>query len=925
MKRHLFLNWVKAILLSASAVILNFSGLAQIVAFDLTSDGNASAGLPANLGCVMSLSGITQSGNYSGTNGQTTYGWNAVGTDCWRTTAFTTAGYVSLTGSFQMKSATNLGPRDFKIQYSLNGSSWTDVETGSLVGSPYGLTNSLVTYNFSLPSVCDNKATVYVRWVLNSLFRLDGGTLATSPSYNSSLKGVSIAGNPFAAPSTQASNVSIISVTPTTIKIGCTNGNGNNRIIVINNTNSFTDPVDNYYPAANATYSGSGEQVIFNGTTSSLTVTVPSSTNEYWFRVYEFNKMDNLTRYITSSASYNPKQCRLETIHSPTSANIKLVTSTLGATINTPTTGTILERGVFWSTESGVDETANLYSVASNSGGVFTIDDIPVERGATIYFKAFVTNESGTILSEEASFSNFPVFTGTGNWESAARWNVQQVPGLNGDEPDGGDVDNPTINGTCTLTLENTVNNLTINNGSGRLLNINPGVSLTVKGTLDNNNGVGGLVLKSDATGTGSLMHASDNVSATVQRYISGTSDLEAKKYHLVSVPINSDTYLSEVWLYSYLFTYLEASDTWFAWDVPTTNILNAKEGAMVYYPNYVGGTTSRTYNITGQLNNGDYSPTITTTGNGYNLVPNPYPSAIDWDLVTQTNVGASIWIFNPDTKSYGVYNGSGTNGVTNIIPVGQAFFVNASGSGLTFDNTVRLHDHKAFMKAQKSVVDEFHMQVTGGEGSDELIVKLREDATLGKDNQYDATKFYSDLRVPQISSFTESNEDLLSINTVPFTTGVVTIPVRFDLSTAGEVTFIGSGFESFGDVSVRLEDSKENRLVKLEEAPVYSFQHETGDDPMRFKLHFVSTVGIDNPGGVQGFGVYATNKKLYLQYPEGQNSGFASLFDVQGREVSRYRLTGSGSDAFSIPASNGVYVVRFSDKSDAAFKIIVR
>lgn len=922
MKRLLFLNWVKAALVCTLMIMFSMSGYSQIVAFDLSSNGIATGGLAANLSCTMTTSGITDyNPAFSANNGYTTYGWNAVGTDCWKTSAFTTAGYETLTGSFQMKSATNYGPRDFKVQYSLNGTSWTDVETGSIIV----LTNSLVTYNFSLPSICDNKATVYVRWVLNSLKSLNGGTLNTLSSYNSSLKGVSIAGNPFAAPSTQASNISIISVTPTTIKIGCTNGNGDNRIILINNTNSFTDPSDDYYPTANSTYNGTGEQVIFNGSSSSVTVTVPSSTNVYWFRVYEFNKMDNLTRFITSSASQNPKQCRLETIHSPTSSNVKLTTATLGATINTPTTGTIVERGFYWSTMSGVDETGNLYSETSSLGGVFTINDVPVERGSTIYFKAFVTNESGTILSEESSFTNIPVFTGSGNWGDAARWNVQQVPGLNGDVPEGGDMDNPTINGACTLTNENTVNNLIINSGSGRLLNINPGVSLTVNGTLENNNGTGGLILKSDATGTGSLMHSSNNVDATVQRFISGTDELTAKKYHLVSVPINSATYLSEVWLYSYLFTYLESSDSWFAWDVPTTNILNPKEGAMVYYPNYISGTTSRTYNISGQLNNGEYSPTITTSGNGYNLVPNPYPSAINWDLVTQTNVENSIWIFNPDTKTYGVYNGSGTNGVTNIIPVGQAFFVKASGSGLTFDNTIRLHNHKAFMKSQESTNNEFHLQVIGGEGSDELVVKLRDDATFGKDNQYDAVKFYSDLKVPQISSFTETNDDLLSINTIPFTTNAITIPVRFELNTSGEVSFIGSGFESFGDVSIRLEDTKENTTVKLEKTPVYTFQHETGDDPLRFKLHILSTVGVNEPASNNGSMVYVVDRNIHILYPSGSNQGEACLLDMQGRELTRFSLSGSGNDVFNTTVASGIYIVRLTNQNDAAFKIIVK
>jgi hypothetical protein len=91
------------------------------------------------------------------------------------------------------------------------------------------------------------------------------------------------------------------------------------------------------------------------------------------------------------------------------------------------------------------------------------------------------------------------------------------------------------------------------------------------------------------------------------------------------------------------------------------------------------------------------YTP---TTGNtlirGYNLVGNPYASSIDWDLVTKTNIGNTIYVYNPKLKVYATYiagtNGQGTNfngptGTADIIPSGQGFFVVASNANaaLTF------------------------------------------------------------------------------------------------------------------------------------------------------------------------------------------------------------------------------------------------
>ena len=920
------------------SLMLTIQGLGQIVAYDLTSSNAATAGIAANYpgqGRVMNLSGITQTGGFSGTNGQTCYSWNSVGNDSWVTSVFSTAGYISITGSFQIKGNTNIGPRDFKVQYSLDYSSWSDASMTNESNTPISnitLTNGFVTYNFSLPSSCDNKSSLYVRWVQNSAYQLNGVTpIGTGSTNNASLKGVSIAGNAFAAPSTQASSISIISITPTTIKIGCTNGNGNNRIIKINTTNSFTDPVNDYFPSANSTYSGSGEQVIYNGSGSSITVTVPSSTNVYWFRVYDFNKMDNLTRYITTTAASNPKQCRLETIHSPTSTNIRLTRANLGATITTPTTGTIASRGFFWSTTSPVDETANLVDESSNLGGIYSLADIEVERGTTIYYKGFVTNESGTNMSAEASFTNIPVFNGTGAWETASLWNVQEVPGLNGDVPAGGEMDCPTINGTCTLTSDNTVNNLTIN--ASRKLNINPDIALTVNGELTNNANNQGLVLKSTSSGTGSLMHNTDDVNATIERYISGTNNnLSAKVYHLVSVPITDASYMSGVWLDSYLFTYEELTNHWYHWDDPVNNVLPTKEGAMIYYPY----GASKTYSISGALNNGTYTISDTNiaysgVGKGYNLVPNPYPSAIDWNAAsgwTKTNIGGTIYGFNPVSKAYGAWNGStGTESVTNIIPVGQAFFVVANGSPtLSMNNNVRTNNTKDFLKSGNPVPDVLHLVAAGNSGQNEIAIQFTENASVYSSDDFDAIKFYSDITVPQFSAFTTEDPTLLSINALPYSESNIDVPLHFDMDYSGTLTITATGIESFeNNAAVKLEDKQTGQLIDLRNASVYSFNHTPSDSPERFILHFGNVLGAEEPSAEKISKITVSGNTIYLDYPSSGASMFASLFDIQGRLITRLQLSKAGQDHFCISTA-GVYILKLTFPTGTETqKIVVR
>gem|GEM_PF-609532 len=122
--------------------------------------------------------------------------------------------------------------------------------------------------------------------------------------------GVVIVVNP---PTLQASNI-VLYPAGESITAEWNPGNGAKRIVKINTTNSFTNPVDGTSPAANSEYSGSGEQVIYNGATqiiedvpfNGVDVTGLNPNTTYWFRVYDYNGSGINTKYITSTATNNP-------------------------------------------------------------------------------------------------------------------------------------------------------------------------------------------------------------------------------------------------------------------------------------------------------------------------------------------------------------------------------------------------------------------------------------------------------------------------------------------------------------------------------------------------------------------------------------------------------------------------------------------
>ncbi|WP_410222147.1 fibronectin type III domain-containing protein [Pedobacter sp.] len=69
-----------------------------------------------------------------------------------------------------------------------------------------------------------------------------------------------------------------------------------------------------------------------------------------------------------------------------------------------------------------------------------------------------------------------------------------------------------------------------------------------------------------------------------------------------------------------------------------------------------------------------------------FNLLGNPYASAIDWDSTNwgtdKVNIEGTVWIYNPVFHNYSTYkNGIGVNGGDRFIASGQSFFVQANAA----------------------------------------------------------------------------------------------------------------------------------------------------------------------------------------------------------------------------------------------------
>ena len=148
-----------------------------------------------------------------------------------------------------------------------------------------------------------------------------------------------------ANPTTQVTNIIATTASTTSISLSWTIGNGNQRTVYVSNTNSFVDPVNGVAPGtASTTYGGSGQQLIFNGTGTTVTVTGLTVGTTYYFRAYESRLCTSPNYfYNTGTAAGNPATISTAdklkyTISRSTGISYTPVSG--AATIATPTTGT---------------------------------------------------------------------------------------------------------------------------------------------------------------------------------------------------------------------------------------------------------------------------------------------------------------------------------------------------------------------------------------------------------------------------------------------------------------------------------------------------------------------------------------------------------------------------------------------------------
>lgn len=497
------------------------------------------------------------------------------------------------------------------------------------------------------------------------------------------------------------------------------------------------------------------------------------------------------------------------------------------------------------------------------------------------------------------------------------------------------------------LTTPETVKTLVVTNVAGSAVHLNshlkittlleiksvstleilPNVALTSQG-IAQLSGAECLRIKADASGAGSFIDNGIQYigegSAAAERYIS------QNRWHYISSPVTNA--VSGVFLDLYLKWFSEPDSLW-NYIIPVDFPLNVGRGFACWSQPWIGEEI-RTY--TGMFNTGDIPIPMTATDRngggigeweGWNLIGNPYPSAIDWNLIPpefMINIEPTVYVWNGSQYlcyPYDLEFGQLTDG---IIPAQQAFFIKATDFDpqLTLTQESRVHGFSPY-KSKKEVSKLLDIEVTGNNYRDELFIHLSPDATPGFDAGMDAYKLMGIEEAPQLYVLREGLN--LSICVLPVPQEEIILPLGFRATVEADYTFNFSGFETFDSPdNIYFEDIKENEMIRIADIPVFTIEAGPLDENHRFNILINHIAGIGEPVEFKPF-IYFSDNAIHTVINENV-SGLINIASLSGQKIDSKAFGKSGMYSFNVAGKQGCFLVEvIADNKRYCTKVLVQ
>lgn len=627
-------------------------------------------------------------------------------------------------------------------------------------------------------------------------------------------------------------------------------------------------------PGAGTTYSSS----------PSYSLTAPASAGSYLYQVK-----------MKSSFPGNPIVIAEITVV----VNSGLATVTPVTTLTQPTC-TLATGTITITSPTGIGMTYSINDLTyTNTTGVFS----GVLSGT---YSVTAKNSSGCISpATSITINGQPTNTWNGtSWSTGFPPTTSEIAVFAGTYSSSGDIT------ACSLQINSGVS-VTMN--SGHTLNTVNAVTVSGSGSLTFEDGASLLQNNDGAVNTGNIT------------YKRKTTALTEFDYTYWSSPVTAAT-LGQVATNSLFYSYDASANVWVGETgatvmTPGIGYIGRAPDTLTYSPTQIVETT-----FVGVPNNGVINvPVIKTSVPSYNLIGNPYPSAIDIDVFITTNTAvmtgtAYFWTHTtPITgnqytiNDYAKYNLTGMVGTGTAAPSGgavptgkvaaaQGFFIEAN-TGLangaysaTFTNAARIAgNNNQFFKTGIASNNtptlseglERHriwLSLSNADGAyNQMLVGYVQGATNDFDSVFDSKT----LPVGNsVTIYTKVGDHDLSIQgkSLPFVAADI-IPIAYTTAVNGQLSINLDNYDGiFDNQNIYLLDKATNTLHDLKTA-VYTFVTTAGTFENRFELRFTDeafavTNPVLTPNDIKIISSAHQLQIIYTATPMAQ----VEVFDVLGK-----------------------------------------
>lgn len=484
-------------------------------------------------------------------------------------------------------------------------------------------------------------------------------------------------------------------------------------------------------------------------------------------------------------------------------------------------------------------------------------------------------------------------------WTDIANWTNGVAPTATKDSNVQVSANNPIISATTSAAVKN------LDVGASATLTVASGGSLIVSGT------------------------SSGNV--TYKRNLAPTN------WYLVSSPVVGETY-DDAYVTANsidsgtepnrgIAPYTTSDDSW--------NYMQAGASAATFAAGTgysVKRSTAGDISFTGTLNVADAGVDVDldATGNGFNLLGNPYTSHIAsatfLDNESDISDTKTLWVWNLATGAYEVK----TLADAMVIAPAQGFFVKANGTGSTFNFAESNQAGSGGTFQRTETRPEIYLTLSDQTDAREAKIYYIDNMTTGFDVGYEGELFngVSNPLAIYTHLIADSQGKNYQVQSLPPNNYEnMIIPVGVNANAGKEITFSAEALNLPDGIKVFLEDRLANTFNELSDNKTFKVNlSEALNDVGRFYLHTSSNaLSIDDSVILENVSIYKTNASILKIV--GLPNGIANikLINVLGKQLMNTSFNANGAKEIYLPnLAAGIYIVQLETEFSKLNKKIV-